>query len=147
MKINDILAGISRLAIDTAPLIYFIEAHPTYDNLVAPFFQQIDTGNLQGVTSVITLAEILSLPIQQGNLQLQTQYRTLLLSSAHFEVHNVDVKIAEYAAELRAKYRLRTPDALQVSTAISTGCQAILTNDKNWKRVTELQVIIVDELL
>ena len=57
------------------------------------------------------------------------------------------MKIAEYAAELRAKYRLRTPDALQVSTAISTGCQAILTNDKNWKRVTELQVIIVDELL
>ena len=147
MKIENSLIGVSKLAIDAAPFIYFIEVHPTYDMVVAPFFQQIDTGILYGVTSVITLAEILSLPIQQGNVQLQAQYRTLLLSSAHFEIYDVDVKVAEYAAQLRAKYRLRTPDALQISTAISAGCQAILTNDKNWKRVTELKVIVVDDLL
>ncbi len=31
------------VALDTAPLIYFIEEHPTYLPIVAPFFEKLDT--------------------------------------------------------------------------------------------------------
>jgi hypothetical protein len=33
-KLDDALAGVTRLGFDTAPVIYFVEAHPQYDALV-----------------------------------------------------------------------------------------------------------------
>lgn len=39
--VEDALVGVSRLAIDTAPVIYFIEAHPRYDAVVSRVFQLI----------------------------------------------------------------------------------------------------------
>ena len=44
------------------------------------------------------------------------------------------------------KLNLRTPDALQLSAVVEINCQAFLTNDTQLKRVTELRVLILDEL-
>jgi predicted nucleic acid-binding protein len=38
------------------------------------------------------------------------------------------------------------PDALQISVALSAGCDAFLTNDVKLKRLTELRVLAIDEL-
>jgi predicted nucleic acid-binding protein len=54
---------------------------------------------------------------------------------------------AERAAELRARYHLRTPDALQVATALLSDCQAFLTNDKDLSRIIEIQVLVLETLL
>lgn len=59
----------------------------------------------------------------------------------------VDTVMAKRAAALRAYYNLRTPDALQLAAALEAGCQAFLTNYIPLKRVTELRVLILDELL
>jgi predicted nucleic acid-binding protein len=48
--------------------------------------------------------------------------------------------------ELRARYRLRTPDALHVACAIDMGCEAFLTNDKGIKHVEITRVLVLDEL-
>ncbi len=58
----------------------------------------------------------------------------------------IDSTVAERAADLRARYNLRTPDALQTAAALDTGWQAFLTNDTQLKRVIELRVLILDEL-
>jgi predicted nucleic acid-binding protein len=50
------------------------------------------------------------------------------------------------AAELRAKYNLRTADALQVASALSVNCDTFLTNDKQLNRLTELRVLVLDDL-
>ncbi|MCX6046944.1 MAG: PIN domain-containing protein [Chloroflexi bacterium] len=71
----------------------------------------------------------------------------MLTASSHFMLIDIDTEVAERAAWLRANYRLRTPDALQISAALTTGCQAFLTNDKELRRVTETRILIVDELL
>ena len=54
--------------------------------------------------------------------------------------------IADAAAELRARYNLRMPDALHVAAALSTSCDALLTNDARLKRVQELPILVLDEL-
>ena len=59
---------------------------------------------------------------------------------------SVNKNIARRAAELRAKYNLKTPDALHVATALETHCQAFLTNDMGLKRITEIQILVLDEL-
>ena len=42
MKLDDALAGVNRLGVDTSPIIYFVEAHPGYDPLVTAIFKRID---------------------------------------------------------------------------------------------------------
>jgi predicted nucleic acid-binding protein len=146
MKLDDALAGIDSLGFDTAPIIYFVEAHPHYDALVTEIFQRVAAGTIQGITSVITLTEVLVHPFQRGDAHLGDEYRALLLASRDFQTLPIDGGIAEQAANLRARYGLRTPDALQISAALAAGCAAFLTNDVRLQRVSELRVLVLDEL-
>ena len=145
-KLDDALAGVTALGFDTSPFIYFIERHPKYVDLLREVFRRVDSGAMRGFTSVVTLTEVLTLPKQLHYRTIEAEYRSLLLGSRHFSTIAVDPAIAESAAELRARYRLRTPDALQIAAAISAGCEAFLTNDSGLHRVTELRVYMVDEL-
>ena len=145
-RLDDVLAGVLRLGLDTSPVIYFVEAHPQYDPLVTEVFQRIANGTMIGVTSVITLTEVLVQPLRRGEVRLQQDYRNLLVHSANFEMLVIDPLMAERAADLRARYQLRTPDALQIAAALRTACQAFLTNDSTLRRVTELRVLVLDEL-
>ena len=145
-KLDDALAGVKNLGLDTAPVIYFVEKHPQYDALVTEIFRRIDNDLLVGITSVITFTEVLIQPIRRGDTKLQQEYSELLLHSANFETMPIDADTARRAATLRAVYNLRTPDALQIATALEFNCQAFLTNDLQHKRVTELRMLILDEL-
>jgi len=145
-KLDDALAGVTRLGFDTAPVIYFVEAHPQYDALMTEVFQRVADGALTGCTSVVTLTEVFVHPLRHGDTHLQRQYRDLLLNSDNFETRSVDPHIAERAADLRARYNLRTPDALQIAAALAAGCDAFLTNDAALKRVSELRVLVLEEL-
>jgi predicted nucleic acid-binding protein len=146
MKLNVALKNVSTLAFDTAPIIYFVEANPTYDALVTAIFQRIESGEITGVTSVISLCEVLVHPIRNQNLNLKQRYRDILQNSHNFFTQLINSTVAERAAELRAKYNLRTPDALQIASALDNGCDAFLCNDKNLKRVTELKILILGEI-
>jgi predicted nucleic acid-binding protein len=53
-----------RICIDTAPLIYFIEGHTRYHDIIRPLFVEIDSGNIEAITSTITLLEVLVLPLR-----------------------------------------------------------------------------------
>ena len=146
MKLDDALVGVARLGIDTALIIYFIEAHPLYEAIVTPIFKLIADRRLTGITSTITLTEVLVQPFISANMRLQQEYRDILLYSPDFEVIRIDVNVAERAAELRARYGLRTPDALQIAAALSSDCEAFVTNDSKLQRVTELRTLVLDNL-
>ena len=146
IKLEAGLAGISRLGIDTSPLIYFVERHPSYVDVVRAAIQRVDNGAIAGYSSVVTLTEVLTLPKRLGNSTIETAYRDRLLHGHNFSLIPIEASIAEDAADLRARYNLRTPDALQIAAVLSTGCQAFLTNDAALKRVTELHVLVLDEL-
>jgi hypothetical protein len=46
------------VGLDTAPLIYFIEKHPQYFPTVRPFFEAVERGDIQIITSTLTLTEV-----------------------------------------------------------------------------------------
>jgi predicted nucleic acid-binding protein len=50
-------------------------------------------------------------------------------------------------ARLRAEYNLRTPDALQAATALSCRATGFVSNDAAFRKVTGLDVIVLDDLL
>lgn len=133
MKLDEMLQGVSALGFDTAPIIYFVEAHPSYDAITTSVFSRIESGEITGITSVISLCEVLVHPIRDKHTDLQNRYREILLGSSNFYTRNINSVIAETAARLRASYNLRTPDALQIAAALENNCQAFLCNDKNLK--------------
>jgi predicted nucleic acid-binding protein len=146
MKIQDALNGVGTLGIETAPFIYFVERHPTYVDRMRAIFQQVNNGLPQVITSVITLTEVLIMPLQTGHARYEQEYRDMLLNTAHITTLPVSIAIADRAAFLRAHYRLRTPDALHVATALVSQCDAFLTNDRDLKRIQEIPILVLDEL-
>lgn len=135
------------VGLDTAPLIYFIEENPTYLEVTDAFFEAMFRGEFTVVTSVVTLAEVLVYPVRQGNITLVRQYRDILFNSQGFTTIEVNQNIAEIAAQFRANYNLRTPDALQIATAISAGASFFLTNDVRLQSLSELSMLVLDELI
>ena len=75
------LESISIVALDTAALIYYVEAHPIYCPIVEPVIEAIDRTEVIGITSTITLLESLVLPLREGNFVLAQEYRSMLLHS------------------------------------------------------------------
>ena len=146
MKISDALQGIQRLFIDTNPVIYLIEHHPNYLQRARQIFQEVHRGQLVAMSSVVTLAEVLVHPLRTGNTSLEQAYRRILSNSYNFSLITLTPPIAATAADLRARYNLKTPDAFQMAAAWNSGCDAFLTNDHGLKRVTEIQIFVMDDL-
>jgi predicted nucleic acid-binding protein len=146
MKLDDALRGVTQLGLDTAPLIYLVEDHPRYAPLVDEIAGCITDGQFVGVTSVVSLGEVLVQPFARFDVPLQRRYRELLLNSIGFRTLPISAALAERAAELRARYGMRLLDALQIAVAIDERCDAFLTNDRRLARVTDLRVLVLDDL-
>jgi predicted nucleic acid-binding protein len=145
LKLSEQLQTITRLFLDTAPVIYYVEENERYLPLVQMVFDQLDTGLLTGVTSPITLAECLVIPYRLNKTVLQQAFSDLITSGSGAEFTPLDQEQADRAAELRARYNLSLTDAFQVAIALTTNCDAFLTNDIVLKRVIEINVIVLDE--
>jgi predicted nucleic acid-binding protein len=134
------------VGLDSAPLIYFIEQNPTYLEMMRLFFRTLNQGEFRVVTSVVTLPEVLVYPLRQGNIILAQQYRDILFNSEGLTTVQVSEDIAEAAAQLRAVHNLRTPDAIQMATAIHEGASLFLTNDARLPSLEGLEVLVLEEL-
>jgi len=134
------------VGLDTTPLIYFIEENPTYLKLVSPFFEAIDQGEVSAVTSIVTLLEVLVHPFQHGDAALVQQYRDILLNAQGLTTILLSQDIAEEAARIRAAHSIRTPDAIQMATAIYVGASYFLANDARLPSLPELKVLVLDRV-
>jgi predicted nucleic acid-binding protein len=144
-KIN--LQTNKKIMLDTAPLIYYIENINPYFALLQGLFESIAIGDNPAVTSIVTLIEVLTKPIRDKQYELAEKYRLYLTQSKNLELIAVTTEIGEQSAYLRAKYNLRTADAIQVAVAIVSGSHLFITNDMIFKRVKEINVVILDDLL
>jgi predicted nucleic acid-binding protein len=134
------------VGLDTAPLIYFMERNPKYIEMMRFFFKSFDRGDFRLVTSTVTLLEVLVYPLQQKNTILAQEYREILLNQEGLTVVELTPDIAETAAQLRATYNLRSPDAIQMATAICEGASFFLTNDARLPCLPELTVLVLENL-
>ena len=136
-----------RICIDTAPFIYFIEKNSKYLGLLRPFFAEINAGKIDALTSTITLLEVLVLPFKTKNESLADKYRDILLYAEGLTTFEIFHEVSELSAKLRAKYSIRTPDAIQIAVAIIYGADAFLTNDSGLKKVNDIRVVILEDFL
>ncbi len=133
--------------LDTSPIIYYIEDIEPYASLLNDLFDNIAKGDNIAVTSVITLIEVLTKPVRDKNRELEQKFRLYFTNSRNIELISITPDIGEQSSLLRAKYNLRTPDAIQVAVAINTESSSLITNDTNLKKIEEVNVIILEELI
>jgi predicted nucleic acid-binding protein len=142
------LASAKVIGLDTSIFIYFLEPNPRYAPLAQIIINGIEEGKWQGVTSTITLMEITVRPWQLGREMVAREYEAILVHFPNLSIVDVDRNVARAAAQLRARYNISPPDALQVAASVSFGAKAFLTNDKRLSRLQELiDVILLDDFL
>lgn len=146
MKIAERLQTVTRVFLDSAPVIYYVEANPRYRPIVEVIFDRLDYGALTAVTSPVTLAECLVFPYRLGKSQTAQDFADLIVNGSNTVFALIEQETAKKAADLRARYNLSLTDAFQVAVATASGCDAFLTNDIALKRVTELGVMVLDEM-
>ena len=146
MKVDDALDGVTRLFLDTAPVIYYVEGNPTYVESTNAVFERIDDGPLLAVTSPVTLAECLIAPYRANLPQVSQAFLELIIHGNNTAFVPIGREATQRAAELRAEYNLTLTDAMQMAVALNAGCEAFLTNDAALRRVTGLRVLMLDEL-
>jgi predicted nucleic acid-binding protein len=136
------------IGLDTSIFIYFLENKERYGPLAQVTINGIEKGKWQGVTSTITLMEISVRPWQLGRESAAREYEALLVHFPNLSIVDIDRNVARTAAQLRAKYNVAPPDALQVAASLSFGAKAFLTNDKRLSRLQELiDVLVLDDFL
>jgi predicted nucleic acid-binding protein len=124
--------------VDSAPVIYFLEGHPRLGPRFKPLFEAHGTGRLRFAVTTITIAEVLTGPLQAGDDALGRRYRAILES---WQPIALDVDIAESAARLRASLRLKRADAVQAASALAINAAALVTYDRDFSRVSSLRII------
>lgn len=148
MTLPDVLDQINTIFIDTAPIIYYIEAHPQFGTLAKEIVDSFQSEKLSAFSSVITLAEVLPKPFEAGDEKLARKFVEFLKYGKNLGLIEISAGIAERAGKLRGQYPdLRTIDAIQISAAIDVGADAFLTNDKKLKQIKEIKVLILKDYL
>ena len=143
--IEDLGAG--PVALDTAVFIYFIEEDERFLPIVEQVFEVIDSGSLLAVTSTMTLLETLVGPIRAGNHRLAKSYEALLSQSRGLHLVDLDRPVVRLGAKIRALAGLKTPDVLQVATALQAECTAFLTNDRQIPSIGEMRTLQLSDYL
>jgi predicted nucleic acid-binding protein len=128
-----------RLYLDTSPVIYLVEQ-------VAPFWAalqaRLSASGVLCVSSDLTHMECLVLPLRNGDGTLVAEFDTFF-SSRVAELAPFPPAVFRRAAEIRAQFNFRTPDALHLAAAVEAACDVFLTNDAQLTRFTGLTVEVV----
>ena len=147
MDIFERLAAHTTVGLDTPVFIYHLEAHPDYLPLTQALFKNVQAGRWAAITSTITLMELTVRPWQLDRPAVAREYETLLVHFPHLTILDVTREVARRAAQLRAEYRLRPADALQIGTALVHGATAFVSNDRALLRVAPtLDIVILEQL-
>jgi predicted nucleic acid-binding protein len=133
----------ASVLVDTAPWIYVLESHPQFADRFVGLFEAAAKGQVLIALSTITLAEVLTGPFKAGQTALAKRYEKALLQ---YRVVDVSAPIAALAAQLRAQYRLKLPDALQLATALDMGATALVTHDRDFSQVSGLDILNGDNV-
>ena len=124
--------------VDSAPIIYTLEAHGKFAARFAPLFQRHADDEIVLAVTTVTVAEVLTGPLKAGEEALAKRYRAVLEA---WQVVDFTCDIAESAARLRGNYGLKLPDAIQVASALAINAYALVTHARDFSKLRGLRVL------
>lgn len=139
------MTGYSRVFLDTAPLIYFLDDDARFGMKTRAILEEILSEGASIVSSTITCMEYTVYPYRTHNQEKIDAFHEFI-DECGIILTPVDAMIADKAAQIRARYKdFKAMDALQLAAAVHTACDIFLTNDKQLKQFAELNCITVED--
>ncbi len=135
-----------RILIDTSVWIYHFEQHPAFAAAAGLVIEKLEDGKFRGITSELTLLELTVRPLQLGRQDAADDYETLLTYFPNLQLEPVTRDILLAAAGLRARFRLRTPDSIQLASGLHAGATLAVTNDEAWRNLPVIETLILGDV-
>lgn len=147
-QLSERLATHATIGLDTSVFIYHLEAHPVYLPLTQELLAGVEAGRWTAVTSTVTIMELTVRPWQLDRPAVARAYEALLANFPNLILEDVTRDVARRAAQLRARYRVRPADALQVATALIHNATAFVTNDRLLTKLSPaLDIVMLDNVV
>ena len=132
-----------RLYLDASTIIYAIESLPPFrDIVIARVMQAEGTEGGIIITSRLSRLECRVKPLREANADLLGKYDEFFTRRL-VSVVEVTAPVIERATDLRARYGLRTPDAIHLATALEDETDLFLTGDAALARCAEVRVEVL----
>lgn len=126
----------NKILIDTMHIEAIFSKDPQYLKLI----NAIDDGKIMGISSVVTLTELIKNMGKKDESRMETAIREL--KSSEIILVDITQEIAEEAGRLRLKYGIPTVDSLIAATSIIENIKHVLTTDeRHFGKVTKLNII------
>lgn len=138
----DRLINLQPVFLDTSCFIYAFEDNPVYGSVCQQLFDAVSGGKLKAITSIITVSEVLTKPMESDRKDLVESYREIFHQMPNLTIVSPGYDTAIFAAEIRAKYGFRLIDSFQLALAKQHLCPSLISNDKQLKKYEGIKVIL-----
>lgn len=125
----------SRIFLDTNFFIYLIEGASPQAARARYLSRAFISRRDEIFTSVMSLGEVLVAPLKNGDFALTQRYRRIFRGQGITVLPFVE-QAAEAFARIRMGGAVKPPDAIQLATAGTVGCDLFLTNDDRLQGIT-----------
>jgi predicted nucleic acid-binding protein len=146
-RLREFLREHHKVGLDSNIFIYKMDVNPRYLELATHVLEWLETLDHFGVTSTLTMAELLTQPYRDADEKRVDRCYGLLSTYPNLEWIAPDLVTADLAARFRAQHRMRTPDAIQAATAVQAGATGFISNDPVFRRVERFEAMTLDDLL
>ena len=123
----------SRVFLDSNIFIYLIEDRGALGEQAGQLLERLSMRRDEVLTSVLTLGEVLTKPLQKNRADLVDMYERAL-SSPGMETVAFDRSAARIYARIRLDRTIKAPDAIQLAVAATSRCDLFVTNDQRLSR-------------
>lgn len=132
-----------RIFLDTNVFIAILNEESNWQ-LAKKLLLNVHNGKHTGYTSVICISEILGGFYSSDEVEKGEKFLLNINGINNLNIMDIDLPIAKEAAKIRAKYKIKLPDAMIASSCKIHKCK-LITQDEHFKKLKEIEVISIDE--
>lgn len=147
MTLDDLCRDHRRVGLDANVFIYLFEADGPLARAAAAVLDAISIGRITGITSSLTVTELVVGPVAVGDETMAERYADAVRSVENLHVVPATVEIAADAGFVRGRTGMTLADSVHVTTARTAGATVLLTNDPRIKPIPHLEVVQLAELV
>ena len=134
-----------KITIDTNIFINVKEEEEPFFQYSAKILDAIEDGQLKGVISIITIAELCVGYYNVNKPNEKDEYISNLYSQDNYIIVNLERIIADQSAKIRSETNLRLPDCIIVAASLHEKASLLISNDEKFKRAENLIKVCTSE--
>ena len=133
-----------KVYFDSNIFIYLLEGSKEFSELLLDIRTLVESRSINVFSSSLVYTELIPPHAKQENFEgISSTINFLNL----FNLITPSGKILIHAGMIRGSTAMKTPDAIHVATAMASGCDLFLSNDKNIRMPESLEKVLLADYL